>query len=836
METCVLQANFNKFMKKYSKKWMESFLESKLPNDKIILDTMSRKAFEVESIEEVMDESGKLSDSLFEIKVLPNRVADAMSLSGMAKELSALFDIKYKDLDFKKMANLEQYDMNNDFIDIREKEELEVKKGVTLRAHKPVLCFSGLKVKFDNSQETPEWIKDVLIKSGGRSINLLVDLTNLLLFSYGQPAHVFDFDKLQGKGDKKIITRFAEDGEELELLDGKKVKLISTDYLICDEQRGLSLAGIKGGRLAEVDKNTKIGIFEMANFNPTMIRKTSQRLGLRTDASKIFENGISTTVTQNALAILVATINELQPTAEIEFIFQENLVTKRGYKVGLSLENINNYAGKKFTIEEIEVLLKKQDFQTESVVVGRKMEEVVKNIQEINSIDKIEYKMGASVSGGAPKFFDCSSLVSYIFKESGVQIPRTTIDQFLFGDVVHETELHYGDLVFMNSGEGEIWKESIEYKAGTKFEHGMDHVGMFIGDGKILHISRGDDGIQIEDLYQPKIFLKEKIVGYKRMCDINKNLTIITPPDQRLDIKIEVDVIEEILRLYGFDNLESRAIVLKEKASHDKIFLLENFLKLKLFNIGFTEIFNYTFVDNGNVKVKLGLASDKEYLRNNLSQGAKNSFAKNYNYMPILEIDILKYFEIGTVFLDENTEEKRCVIVCDDNKKKTKYLESLKLILKEIEVELEIPEIEIISESDKPAMIEFSLFKMVSNITKIIDFEIITKKLQSIVYKPISVFPFIVRDVAVWMPHQKSPHTTLSGKLCQEILELKLENVEKIYVFDSFTKKDEFGEDKTSVAFRIIFQSHTMTLTDEKVEKEMTKVSEYLKNNGYEIR
>jgi hypothetical protein len=422
----------------------------------------------------------------------------------MAKELSALFDLKIKpEIAFK---DLSKYTWYNDFAVINEK-EIQNEKGVTVRAAKPVLCFSSLKVKFDNTVETPVWIKDILEKSGGRSINFLVDLTNLILFSFGQPAHVFDFDKLNGK----LVTRYATDGEELELLDGKKVKLTSDDYVIADEKHALSLAGIKGGKLAEVDKNTKVAVFEMANFNPTMIRKTSTRLGIRTDASKIFENGISTTVTQNALGILIATIKEVQPSAEIEFIFQKTFVTKKGYKVGITLENINDYAGKTFTVEEVTELLKKQNFASEYVTVGAKLKQAIEDIQKINRETPIEYKMGASVVGDAPKLFDCSGLMAYLYKEAGIQIPRLSIDQLVFSKPVNKVDLQFGDLVFTNEHKGHIWYESLEYKKGTKFEKGVDHVGMYLENDKVLHISRTDNQIQIVDMREGKKFTEEKI-------------------------------------------------------------------------------------------------------------------------------------------------------------------------------------------------------------------------------------------------------------------------------------------------------------------------------------
>ena len=131
-------------------------------------------------------------------------------------------------------------------------------------------------------------------------------------------------------------------------------------------------------------------------------------------------------------------------------------------------------------------------------------------------------------------------------------------------------------------------------------------------------------------------------------------------------------------------------------------------------------------------------------------------------------------------------------------------------------------------------MLEFSIDEIIKEIQEKninIPFLEISKNLQDIKYKPISVYPFISRDVAVWVPGDFS-----FKNLKSEIQRMELNNFEKVYKFDEFTKTQEDGTQKTSIAFRIIFQSHTETLTDEVVEKEMHKVNEYLKNNGFEIR
>jgi phenylalanyl-tRNA synthetase beta chain len=631
-----------------------------LPTDNNqILTEVSKKGFEVEGFEYTVD-----GDALFEIKVLPNRIADAFSVRGMAREFSAVFGLKWGGK--IQTPNLSDFILNNDHL-ILQNEKTEL----------PLYIFTGVKVTgFDNTKETPEWIKDIIVKSGGRSINCLVDITNLMLFSFGQPAHVFDFEKMTGK----VVTRFAKDGEELELLDGKKVKLSQNDFVIADESKALSLAGIKGGKFAETTKDTKVCLFEMANFNPTMIRKTSQTLGIRTDASKIFENGITTNKTEDALGLLLATIKELDPNAKVDFIINKKWQDKSPIEVETSVKEISDYAGKELSEKKVLEYLSAQNFQ----------------------VKKAEDKL------------------------------------------------------------------------------------------------------------------------------------LVTGSSERLDINISEDICEEVIRLYGFDNLESKPLSLSLNQNHSKYFLLENFLRAKLFEKGYTEIFNYVFVSGGDVKVKAGLAEDKMYLRKNLSEGMKNSFVKNYNYLPIVESGEVKTFEFGTIFKEEG-EFKNACITWDDNKKKSKYLPQIEEDIKNILKEIGVLDFSVETKEEKPALLEFSLDKILEKVITdnlTIPFIRIEKDLQSINYKPISIYPFIVRDIAVWLPNEEVSFESIK----ENILKLNLLNFEKTYLFDKFTKKFEDDSEKTSIAFRIIFQSYNETLTDEVVEKEMLKVSEYLKGNNFEVR
>lgn len=643
-------------MKTYSKKWINTFLENELPDNKIIIDEMSKKAFEVESVEETSD-----GDSLFEIKVLPNRVADAMSLEGMAREFSAVLDNPFKNL--RPEIDLEKFTFNNEFI----------------KAGPGVLRLCGFKMTIEKQKETPEWIKDILMKSGGRSINSIADISNLILYYVGQPNHAFDVSKIDGK----VSVRHANKGEKLILLGGKEINLQEEDLVVADEKEALDLAGVRGGLKAEVTENSTEFLWIVPNFSNTEIRKASTYHGIRTDSSKIFENGISTDKTKEALGLILATVLEIYPEAKIEFIFDHLVQVKNAKKVTVNTENIRSYAGVNISNKEIKKLLAKQNFET---------------------------------------------------------------------------------------------------------------------------------------------------------VDLGENKIEVLPPHERLDIEIEEDVSEEVLRLYGFDNIPSKPLELEKNISHDTGFLVESIIKKYLFENSYTEIIGYTFKDFGEVKVKLGLAKDKEFLRQTLIEDLENTFTKNYNFMPLLQMDILKFYEISTVFKNYG-EEKHCLIVCDDNKKKSKFLPDLEKIISDLENLLQV-KVEILSKSEKPAAIEFSIKNIIEKIAKEnlnLAFSPIEKDLQSVKYKPISAYPFIVRDIALFIPENLEESFDFVD-LEKNILNLNLQNVEKIYLFDKFTKNLADGKTKTSIAFRIIFQSYEKTLTDVDVENKMKKVYNYLKENNFEIR
>ncbi|MBO4373996.1 MAG: phenylalanine--tRNA ligase subunit beta [Lachnospiraceae bacterium] len=223
-----------------------------------------------------------LDDTVFEYEITSNRV-DCYSVMGIAREAAATFNLPFKYPDVKEAGNDEK---TEDYISVEIKDR--------------DLCsrYVARVVKDVKIGPSPDWMKKRLRASGIRPINNLVDITNYVMLEYGQPMHAFDYSTI---ADKKIIVKRAKDGDIFTTLDGVERKLDSEVLMICDGQKEVGIAGIMGGENSMITEDVKTVLFEAATFNGTNIRKSARRVGLRTDASGIFEKGLDA---NNALAAM----------------------------------------------------------------------------------------------------------------------------------------------------------------------------------------------------------------------------------------------------------------------------------------------------------------------------------------------------------------------------------------------------------------------------------------------------------------------------------------------------------------------------------------------------
>ncbi len=149
--------------------------------------------------------------------------------------------------------------------------------------------FAAVYVQDVTPVTSPLWLQKRLEAAGMRPINLIVDATNYVMLENSHPIHAYDERDVRGD---VIQVRRAKDNEVLKTLDGQERKLQKTDLVICDAQGPIGLAGVMGGENSEVKEDTRNIIIETAVFNPSLVRKTSKRFGLHTEASHRFERGV----------------------------------------------------------------------------------------------------------------------------------------------------------------------------------------------------------------------------------------------------------------------------------------------------------------------------------------------------------------------------------------------------------------------------------------------------------------------------------------------------------------------------------------------------------------
>lgn len=302
----------------------------------------------------------KVDDIILEIdnKSLSNR-PDLLNHYGIARELSAIFDLPLKPYD--KMIN-RKWDFFKD-----KENKLEIKiLAPDLCLRYMAVSVSGIEIK-----ESPAWLKERLIAANQRPINNIVDLTNYVMFDCGQPMHAFDAAKI-----KKIVVRRAENNETIETLDEKIRILSSEDLVITDGKEAIALAGVMGGHNSEITTDTKELILESANFIASSVRKTSQKLGLRTESSVRFEKSLDPVLAEQALFRFLTLLKEICPEMKINSSLIDNDNSNRKQiEVEFDLEWLKNKIGQEIPRVTVINILEKLGF-----IIEDKNSEVLKVI------------------------------------------------------------------------------------------------------------------------------------------------------------------------------------------------------------------------------------------------------------------------------------------------------------------------------------------------------------------------------------------------------------------------------------------------------------------------
>ena len=275
-----------------------------------------------------------LNDVVFEYEVTSNRV-DCFSVVGIAREAAATFGKEFHPPVVTPTGNDE-----------------DVNAYIKVRVENEDLCprYCARVVKNIKIGPSPKWMQRRLASVGIRPINNLVDITNYVMEEYGQPMHAYDLDTIAGK---EIVVRNAEKGEKFTTLDGQERELDETVLMICDGEKSIGIAGIMGGENSMITDDVKTMLFEAACFDGTNIRKSSKKVGLRTDASGKFEKGLDPNNAQAAIDRACQLIEEMGAGEVVGGMVDVYSKKKEPVRVPFDPDAINELLGTQISKEDM---------------------------------------------------------------------------------------------------------------------------------------------------------------------------------------------------------------------------------------------------------------------------------------------------------------------------------------------------------------------------------------------------------------------------------------------------------------------------------------------------
>ena len=288
-----------------------------------------------------------LSDMILDVELTPNRV-DCYSVTGIAREISALTGQALC------LPNLDFPSGNTD-----------VPLSINIEA--PDLCprYTGAIIKNVTIQESPEWLKDRLAKSGLNPINNIVDITNFVMYELNQPMHAFDLNTIPNG---IIKVRRAVKDEPLTLLDGQSLKLDSDTLVIADDTKPIALAGIMGGQNTQITSSTTDILLEAATFNGFNNRISSDKYRIKTDASLRFEKSLSEELPIKGLNRAISLITDMLDTSTLAaYLDIDTNPERKPLKVNLDTDKIQSVLGMELNLNTCTEVLQSLGFECSNV-------------------------------------------------------------------------------------------------------------------------------------------------------------------------------------------------------------------------------------------------------------------------------------------------------------------------------------------------------------------------------------------------------------------------------------------------------------------------------------
>lgn len=298
-----------------------------------------------------------LDDSVLEIDLTPNR-SDCLSMRGLAYEVAAVFERPLRNSDFFA-----------DPIESQQAGETERENGGGEEAEPPVRVrletercprYEAQVLTGTRPRPSPLWLQMRLLAMGVRPINQIVDVTNVVMLEWGQPLHAFDLDEVHAQ---TIVVRQGGPDETLVTLDGETRVLTEDTICIADVDRAIGIAGVMGGENSEVTKDTDRIVLESAVFDPSSVRRTGQRLGLRSEAQQRFEKGIDPIAVRGALMRAVQLLEQLAGARCVGGVVSVETTSPEGpRKVSFSPDGCNQILGTSISTDVMEQIFQRLGF------------------------------------------------------------------------------------------------------------------------------------------------------------------------------------------------------------------------------------------------------------------------------------------------------------------------------------------------------------------------------------------------------------------------------------------------------------------------------------------
>ncbi len=514
--------------------------------------------------------------------------------------------------------------------------------------------------------DSPSWMQRRLRFHGVKPMNGVVDITNYAMLVTGQPLHAFDGDVIEGG----IQIRYAGTDEAFATLDGVERTLSSNDLVIADDSGPIALAGVIGGSRSEISAQTNTITLEAASFEGVMVRKTAKRHGLRTEASARFERGIPMKAVKHALRYAVGLLQEYTG-AEVRAYQTERAKWPWVQHIGVPTSRAAVLSGVDgLSREDIAGHLQKLQFEARPFDVAA----------EARSHLGKPYKWGASFKTDGTEAFDCSYLIDYLYSLINVHVGHTALGQYELGTPVEKDELRPGDVVFY---EGKIEHSATDHyytRNGdlTHTKHALDetkkvgHNGIYVGEGKVVMAAeyRYEDGewVKREEQGVIEVELSEftengGYLGARRYVENLDDYVTVTVPWWRPDVTMLEDIIEEVVKLIGLDEIPSTLPKWQpQEVAPDEYWHRLNEIRWLLYGLGLFEVTTYPFISEDDIttfhldKEHLKLANprsqEQAYLRTTVLPLLVKSIAHNTGY--VREFGI---FEIARVFFPETEQQ-----------------------------------------------------------------------------------------------------------------------------------------------------------------------------------